>query len=158
MQMAFTVVCITGLYNLGIAQSIQRQCIGSGGNYMFTNGTLIQQTVGQPYTTLNRYEDNITYRPGFQQPVFKVKLIRTNIKMDVYPNPATNWVTLKSTKTLMNVQIQLVEITGKIIVNQSIEEFQTHTINCEEWGNGMYIISLADNANNSYSSKLVILK
>lgn len=125
---------------------------------MFTDGTLIQQTVGQPYSTTTRYEDNITYRPGFQQPIFKVNLIHSTINMDVYPNPATNWVTLNSSKTLLNVHIQVVDITGKLIVEEKLDEFKTYTINCQEWGNGMYVISLADDTNNSYSSKLVILK
>lgn len=152
------VICITNLPGTAYAQSLQRQCIGSGGNFMFSDGALIQQTVGQPYSTQTRYEDNITYRPGFQQPVFRVSLIRSNISMDVFPNPATNWVTLKSSKTLINARIQVFDIAGKLLVDQRVDEFNSYTLNCEEWGNGMYVIALNDDAKNSYSSKLIILK
>ncbi len=140
------------------AQTLQRQCVGSGGTYMFTEGTLIQQTVGQPYATNTNYTDDISYRPGFQQPVFKINPIRTTINLDVYPNPATNWVTMKSSKTLTNVTLHVVDITGKLLINEYIDKFKTYTFNCEEWKNGIYVISLADAQNNSYSSKLIILK
>ena len=149
---------IVGIFSKTQAQSLQRQGIGSAGSYVYAEGTLIQQTVGQPYSTNTRYDDNLTYRPGFQQPIFKVNLIRTTINLDVFPNPATNWVTLKSTKTLSDVKIQVVDIAGKLIVNQQVDEFNSYTINCEEWPNGIYVISVADNGNNSYSSKLIILK
>ncbi|MFY9310498.1 MAG: T9SS type A sorting domain-containing protein [Bacteroidia bacterium] len=151
-------VCAANMAGAVFAQSLQRQSIGSGGNYMFSDGALIQQTVGQPYSTQTLYEDNIAYRPGFQQPIFKVNLIRSNISMDVFPNPATSWVTLKSSKTLLNVKLQVFDITGKLIVDQRMDEFKSYTINCQEWGNGMYVIALADDAKNSYSSKLIILK
>lgn len=152
------VICILYLPHTAYAQSLQRQGIGSAGNYMFSDGALIQQTVGQPYSTQTSYEDNITYRPGFQQPIFKVNLIRSNISMDVFPNPATNWVTLKSSKTLLNARIQVFDIAGKLLVDQHIDEFKSYTLNCQEWGNGIYVITLADDAKNSYSSKLIILK
>lgn len=141
-----------------VAQTLQRQSIGSAGSYIYTEGTLVQQTIGQPYSTATKYDDNITYRPGFQQPVFKINLIHTNINLDVFPNPATNWVILKTSKTLTNVKIQVVDITGKLIINQDVEEFKSHTINCEQWPNGTYVISLSDGGKNSYSSKLIILK
>lgn len=140
------------------AQTLQRQCVGSGGTYMFTEGTLIQQTVGQPYATNTNYTDDITYRPGFQQPLFKINLIRTTINLDVFPNPATNWVTMKSTKTLTNVTLHVVDITGKLLIDEHMDEFNTYTFNCEEWKNGIYVISLVDVQNNNYSSRLIILK
>lgn len=160
--MVKTIACIVfllaGIFSNTQAQSLQRQVVGSAGSYMYSEGTLVQQTVGQPYSTTTRHEENMSYRPGFQQPIFKVNLIRSTINLDVFPNPATNWVILQSTKTLSNVKIQVVDIAGKVIVNQQIDEFKSYTINCEEWLNGIYVISLSDGSNNSYSSKLIILK
>ena len=101
-QIAFTLVCIVVFLHISYSQSLQRQSIGSAGGSIYSNGTLIQQTVGQPYSTNTSYDNGIIYRPGFQQPVFKLDLIKTSINMDVYPNPATNWVTLKSSKLLKN--------------------------------------------------------
>lgn len=139
-------------------QTLQRQCIGSGGNCIVSNGLLIQQTVGQPYSTGTSYSDGVSYRPGFQQPIIKVDLIKSNIKLDVFPNPAANWVTIKSSKTLTDAQIRIVEMSGKLLVEEKIAEFKTYSFNCESWINGTYIISLFDTKGNSYSAKLIILK
>lgn len=157
LSLVFLLVLVS-LHNKVTAQSLQRQSVSCAGGYIYTEGTLVRQTIGQPYSTTTKYNDNITYRPGFQQPIFKINLIHTNINLDVFPNPATNWVTLKSSKSLSNVKIQVVDISGKLIVSQEVEEFKSHTLNCEEWPNGTYVISLSDGGQNGYSSKLIILK
>ncbi|MES2592353.1 MAG: T9SS type A sorting domain-containing protein [Bacteroidota bacterium] len=153
--LAFFVVFILGY---GTAQTLQRQCIGSGGTFMVDNGVLIQQTVGQPYATNTNYSDGITYRPGFQQPIFKIKLIHSTISLNVFPNPATSWVTLQCDNILKDVIIRVVDIAGKLLIEEKIAEFKSYTLNCEDWINGTYLITASDSQNNSYSSKLMILK
>jgi hypothetical protein len=142
----------------GFSQTLQRQCIGSGGSHMITNGMLIQQTVGQPYSTNTNYSDGVSYRPGFQQPIYKVDLIHSTINLNVFPNPATNWVTINSSKTLKDAHIRIVEIAGKLLLEETIAEFKSYTFNCENWLNGTYVISLVDSKGKSYSSKLIILR
>lgn len=139
------------------AQTLQRQCIGSGGTYMLDNGLIIQQTVGQPYATNTSYSDGITYRPGFQQPIFKIKLIHSTISLNVFPNPATSWVTLQCENILKDVIIRVVDITGKLLIEEKIAEFKIYSFNCDEWVNGTYLITASDSQHNSYSSKLIIL-
>ncbi|MGB3946981.1 MAG: T9SS type A sorting domain-containing protein [Bacteroidia bacterium] len=157
-QMALTVFCVLVFFNLSHAQSLQRQSIGSGGGASFSDGVLVQQTVGQPYSTNTSYDNGIDYRPGFQQPVFKVSLIKTSINMDVFPNPATSWVTLKSSKTLTNAFFQVVDLNGRLVFKENFNEFNSYTLKCDDWSNGTYLLSLTDQSGNSYSSKLIILK
>lgn len=157
-QVTLIVACITIVFDVAYAQSLQRQSIGSAGGSVYYNGTLVQQTVGQPYATNTSYDDGIIYRPGFQQPVFKVDLIKTSINMDVYPNPATSWVNLKSSKMLTSATFQVVDINGKLIFKETFNEFDSYTLKCDDWSNGTYVLSLSDQAGNYYSSKLIILK
>lgn len=157
-QIALIVFCVLGSFNLSYAQSIQRQSIGSAGGAVYSDGVLIQQTVGQPYSTNTYYDNGIAYRPGFQQPVFKLSLIKTSISMDVFPNPAASWVTLKSSKILKNASLSVVDLNGKQLFKESFNEFNTYTLKCADWANGTYLISLTDQSGNSYSSKLIILK
>ena len=55
-----------------------------------------------------------------------------------------------------DVLFQVVDINGKLILNEKINEMKTHSINCETWINGVYFISLSNNQNNKYSTKLII--
>ena len=138
------------------SQTLQRESIASGGDYIINQGTLIQQTIGQPYGTQTSYGNQITYRPGFQQPVFKLELIHSTISLKVFPNPATSSVTIQSSTTLADVLIQINDMSGKILISQQISEFNSYSLNCENWANGFYTISVSDAKNNKYSSKLII--
>ena len=142
----------------GKSQTLQRQSIASGGTYMLNDGTLIQQTVGQAYPTGAFYSNEITYRPGFQQPVFKIELIYSTISLNVFPNPATRLVTIQSSEIIINAHVQVVDMAGKLLINQQISELKTYSFYCDEWANGFYMISVSDEKNKKYSAKLVILK
>lgn len=157
-QIALIAFCVVSFFNVAYAQSLQRQSIGSLGGSAYTDGMLIQHTVGQPYSTNTYYDNGIAYRPGFQQPVFKLSLIKASINMDVFPNPATSWVTLRSSKTLKSALFQVVDLNGKLVFKESFNEFTTYTLKCDDWSNGTYVLSLTDQSGNYYSSKLIILK
>lgn len=151
------VVLVIFSYQLS-AQHLERQNVGSAGTSTISDGTVFRQTVGQPYSTNTSYTDDVQYRPGFQQPVLKVNLIHTSIDMNVFPNPTASTVTMQSTKTLKNVLLTISDVSGKIVLEQRMDEFLTFSFNCSDWGNGVYLIALADGQNNSYSSKLIVMK
>lgn len=140
------------------AQTLQRQCIGSAGSFASSDGTLIQQTVGQPYSTATNYSGGVAYRPGFQQPVIKIDLIHANVQLDVFPNPAVNWVTLKSSKILTGVEINVFDVIGQLVLKEKQPEFKSFSFNCETWINGTYILSLIDEKGANYTAKLIVSK
>lgn len=145
-------------FSKGDAQTLKRQCIASTGSYVSENGTTLQQTIGQPYGTTSYYSNTTRFNPGFLQPVFRIETIKSSINAKIFPNPTANQVTIETTIILENVVIQIVDITGKILLNQKIAEFKTYTIDCSNWSNGAYVISLADSKNSLYSSKLIITR
>lgn len=161
--MPFKGICL-GLFILliffstGDAQTLKRQCVASTGSYVSENGVTLQQTIGQPYGTTPYYSNTTRYTPGFLQPVFRIENIKSSIDATIFPNPTSNQVTIESTIILENVLIQIVDINGKILLNQKIAEFKTYTIDCSNWSNGAYVISLADAKNSLYSSKLIITR
>ena len=140
------------------AQTLQRQSIGSCGTYMLAEGTLIQQTVGQPYATTTNYNNGISFRPGFQQPVFSVSLINSSINLTVFPNPATELVTIQSENILKDANILVMDISGKLLINQQINEFSKFSFNCGDWANGIYMITVSDAKHHKYAGKLIISK
>ena len=140
------------------SQTLQRQSVASGGTFMQTEGATIQQTVGQSYSTIPYYGTGITYRPGFQQPVFRIELIQSNITLNVFPNPATRLVTILSTELLKDALVQVADMNGKLLIHEQMSELKTYSFNCETWANGFYMIAVSDSKKRQYSSKLVILK
>ena len=142
------------------AQAIRRQSIGGYGSAM-VDGVLIQQTAGQPYATTTFYSTEISIRPGFQQPSkYALELIHSapNIRLSVYPNPATSSVTIESPEAITNALIQVRDMDGNLLLNENVAELKTYLINSETWQKGFYFINLFDGQNNKYSSKLIISK
>lgn len=152
---AFLSVCFFSKVN---AQTLKRQCISSAGNYILESGTTVQQTIGQSYGTTSFYTNKTRYNPGFQQPVFSLQTYHSTINATVFPNPASKQITIETNLTLENVIIQIMELSGKFVLNEKINEFKSYTINCANWSNGIYLITLSNSKNNLYSSKLIISK
>ena len=154
----FLVFFLLFFFSTGNAQSLKRQVIGSSGSSVSENGTTVQQTTGQAYGTTSNYGNSIRYNPGFQQPIFRIETIKSTINATVFPNPTSKQVTIETDKVLQNVVIQVIEMGGKLVINEKMNEFKSYTINCSDWANGIYMITLSDPKDELYSSKLIIAK
>lgn len=148
----------------GHAQSIQRQSLGICGANMVSDGVLIKQTIGQPYAT-NTYYNGVGFRPGFQQPtasplrsVIAKELHQPSLNLRVYPNPATASVKIESTETIQQGFLKVLDSQGRLVVSEQLSELTSHTLNCENWNNGLYLISVSTDGKASYTSKLLISK
>lgn len=165
LYLAIAVFSLIGI-NQGHAQSIQRQSIGACGANMVSGGIMVKQTVGQPYATNTYYQNGIGFQPGFQQsfvaaspsPAVKKQLVQSSLSMKVYPNPAAYSLRIESEELISNGVLKVVDSNGRLIVSDKISELRSHSINCESWANGLYLISVTDERNVSYSSKLIISK
>lgn len=149
----------------GNAQTIQRQSIGICGANMVSDGMLVKQTIGQPYAANTYYQNGIGFRPGFQQPsglhaqssIIARDLVQSKLNLKIYPNPAANAVTIQSTD-FKNGELKVMDSSGRLIVKESVSELKNHSIDCGKWPNGLYLITISDEQNISYSSKLIITK
>jgi hypothetical protein len=151
----FFLFSVFGLHN-SKAQSLQRETISSTGTSVTSEGSVIRQTIGQPYNTGTNYNNSISFRPGFQQPVFKMELISSDLDLLVFPNPAVYFVTIKSPVPLVNVLLTVTDASGKLLLSEKIPELLSHQVNCEAWSNGVYFFNITDDKARSYSAKLII--
>lgn len=150
----------------GNAQSIQRQSIGICGANMVSEGFLVKQTIGQPYATNTYYQNGIGFRPGFQQPsglkaqssLIARDLVQSKLNLKVYPNPATNSVSIQSLDLIDNGMLRVLDSSGRLILKEEISALKNHSIDCGKWPKGLYLITVSDEQNASYSSKLLITK
>lgn len=148
------------------AQSIQRQSIGICGTNMVSGGTLIKQTIGQPYATSTYYNKGIGYRPGFQQPfganaktsIIAKQLVQPSLNVKVFPNPTASSATIESPEIVANALLKVTDSNGRLIVKENVSDLKHHSINCESWPTGLYFISILDEHNTIHSSKLIITK
>lgn len=145
------------------AQSIKRQSIASYGSSGATEGILFHQSIAQPYQTSAVYGGGVAILPGFQQPVsLKVeKLIPGNnlgLSLKVFPNPATIAVTIQSEKLIPSSLINVVDINGKIIWSEEVNDLVSYTLNCVSWKEGVYFLKVFAGDVNVSSSKLIIQK
>jgi hypothetical protein len=138
------------------SQSLQRQTI-AGGDYMLVGNVLIQQTIGQPYTTISYYDADITYRPGFQQPIFQSYAMRPTMKLKVFPNPSSSVVTVESFDVMSDIVVTISDILGKTIISQKFLRFKKCSFNCDILSDGIYLICVSDKIH-TYTLKLIVAK
>ena len=139
----------------GFSQSIKRQTVASSVGSKSTDGVRVSQTVGQPYHTQTNQSGGISYRPGFQQPVFKTELIESTLNVSIVPNPAFYSFFIESSDTLKQAVLATYDEAGKLVYSEKIEFFKKHEVHCANWANGIYVITVTDKKNNLISTKLI---
>lgn len=145
------------------AQSIERQSISSYGSSTTLDGITIQQSIGQPYSTVSYTDGQITVNPGFQQSttlysILQDDLLGQNLQLTVYPNPVVNSLSIEIPADLNATSVVVTDLSGRILSNEQVTESGQHSINCAEWPTGLYLIKLVDNIQNVYSAKFIINK
>lgn len=142
------------------AQSIKRQSINTLGQSGKINNITFHQSAGQTYNTTGSYDGKTGIRPGFQQPesFFLESITKNEIDLNIYPNPAAYTLNISNNEIINDVQLRIIDLNGKEVLNTTFSEFKTHSINCSQWANGAYTILLNNNGDNLYNSKLIISK
>ncbi|MCK4919422.1 MAG: T9SS type A sorting domain-containing protein [Bacteroidales bacterium] len=144
-------------------QTVKRQSISSYGSSSSTAEVYISQTGGQCYNTINKNQGKAIVMQGFQQSSnFVLKIAEhidpNNLNMDLYPNPATQAVTITSNKPMEGYHINLIDSRGKILLSEKINGLSQYKVNCELYSNGIYFIRVFNSNQDSQTLKLVISK
>lgn len=74
----------------------------------------------------------------------------------MYPNPAGERVEISSTNNLTLSQFSIVDLSGKILLQQSLENTKQLTIDVSSLQTGLYIVKLQDVSGKIFTSKLDI--
>jgi alpha-L-fucosidase len=84
--------------------------------------------------------------------------IQNNSKIEVYPNPASDSITIKAIQLEGKTDIVLYNEIGTAVFSKTInaQVNQQYTIPVDTLASGFYILSLKNITGNSYSSKLII--
>ena len=140
-----------------IAQgSLQRASLSSLGSSSSLEGILFRQTIGQPYGTTTNISNDFNYRPGFQQPLFRIINIRQSISANIFPNPTSEEINIETSITINQAKISVLEIAGKEIKHYNYQELKTCKIDCRDLSTGTYILVISDQKSDLSTNKLIV--
>lgn len=90
-------------------------------------------------------------------PAIAISLVNSNLldisedkvsTINVYPNPLTNVLTISLESIENHANIEIIDLTGKTVLNQNIELINNHSnINVEHLEKGMYLLKVTSNDN-----------
>jgi hypothetical protein len=143
------------------AQSLQRECAASAGSAASVEGIFISQTIGQCYVTSGYSGQDFSLLPGFQQPtVFARMPVASNafFHVSLHPNPAAYSFVLESDIGLEDADFRVVDMSGRMIVHEKISDLKNLTVDCREWPEGVYALSVLDRYGRSRTLKLIVSK
>lgn len=145
------------------AQSVKRQVISSYGSSTVTEKTSVSQTAGQSYNTTASSENKTAVLQGFQQPnKFIIEPIENadefELQLEIFPNPAEYSFTINSDTEIETAKLSVFDANGRLISGKEINKFSSYEMQCSDWAPGVYLISIADQNNNSKTVRLIISK
>jgi hypothetical protein len=148
-SIAFLLLGLGGLH-------AQESPTASGGEATGTGGTA-SYSVGQVVYTTNT-GTNGSVAQGVQQPYEISTTVGINetsihLEMSVYPNPTTNYLTLK-VEDNSNLSYQLYDLQGKVIENKKVNANST-IITMEALPKATYFLRVTDNKNTVKTFKVI---
>jgi hypothetical protein len=157
MKMKFVFLLLSNFITIGIqAQSAN---IASGGNATGTGGS-VSYSVGQIVYTTNIGTGG-SVSQGVQQP-YEISVITEveqakdiNLICSVYPNPTTDFLTLKVVNYDKNkLSYWLYNVTGNLLQNKKAEGNETHVI-MQNLLPGTYYLKVTDNGKEVKTFKII---
>ncbi len=78
-----------------------------------------------------------------------------NSGFSLYPNPSKNSITISSTEASFAKQIQIFDVSGKLLISKEVSQNKRNTIDVTSLSNGVYIVNVTTTDGKNYSSKLI---
>ena len=132
-------ICTVGLHAQETVPATGGEATGTGGTASYTIGQVV-------YTTATGTNGSVAQ--GVQQPyeistTLGINETAINLEMNVYPNPTTNYLTLKVEKT-EGLTFQLYNLQGKVITNKKVNSATT-TVAMENLPTATYFLNVVKN-------------
>lgn len=74
----------------------------------------------------------------------------------IFPNPAKDTFTVKSSTEVLANRIELYDFTGKLLLSKKLEATSENSISTSTLSTGMYIVTLETSAGDRFNSKLIV--
>ncbi|AUC75681.1 T9SS type A sorting domain-containing protein [Olleya sp. Bg11-27] len=135
----FILLALGGLQAQDNTLTTGGEAIGPGGTVSYSVGQIV-------YSTLTEAAGSVSQ--GLQQPfeiftTLGVNETTINLALNVYPNPTSDFLTLKTKKT-EGLTIQLYDLQGKVLINQTVNSTSTN-ISLENQQSATYLLNVLKN-------------
>ncbi len=97
------------------------------------------------------------YKNALLNPVSAINDVKENATVSIFPNPASDKVTINLTRYTQNVMLQLYSATGALVKEVRMDATQQLNFSVTSLRPGSYLISLRGNGLN-YSDKIAVLR
>ena len=74
----------------------------------------------------------------------------------IYPNPSSDTVFIKSTTDVVASNIELYDITGKLLLSKKVEAATENSISVANFAKGMYVVTVETTNGSRFNTKLVV--
>lgn len=140
------------------------------GNFSADNPTWTQSYNGMrnvKVTDLDLRDDNMVFAATYGRGIFSGQFTAatalsdnqfiTQNKLAIYPNPASEIINIDMVDYQGQLQLQLIDINGRIVLENTIKEFSGHeTLSLTDLVKGVYFIRLINRDNLNHTQKIII--
>jgi predicted Fe-Mo cluster-binding NifX family protein len=147
---------LTIFTSLTFAQTNTLQVIGSAGNTATSGNTQLTWTIGEPIVTTATNTSNLLTQ-GFNQGTLIITAIDElkNLSVSIQPNPTSDFAIIKlDDQNLSNAQYTLIDINGKVIQQNKIENKLT-SVSFQDLANATYFIQVTTNNQKAKTFKVI---
>ena len=144
--------------SLGQSQTISKQIIGAAGKTQSNSNLIVTWTTGEPVVGLMTAGGNQLgngYYPSMDLQVLQIEDHSLDLKIKVYPNPTSEMLYV-SHPELNSFSIQITDLNGKQIYSGTIEKDQP--LNVSNYAQGLYLVSIGNNATNQKNTYKILKK
>ncbi|PCJ23762.1 MAG: hypothetical protein COA97_11110 [Flavobacteriales bacterium] len=139
-----TLILLLYIISLSVgAQTIERETISSNGNFYSNSVGQLSITLGEPVIATVSSGSN-TLTQGFQQTKISVTGIedyQTDFIMNVFPNPVSDFITIKLEEITENINYSIYTVESKMVVSNKITELETK-LNISHLAKGNYFLKI----------------
>ena len=119
-------------------------------------GAAVSASKGGPLSS-TALVDQITIKVFYDNSTGIVDNTAGNDAISIFPNPATNHLTIALGSNTKKVEVTIADITGKIIYSTTVSETQKIEVNTQDFAKGIYVVQI-QSADFIATKKLVIEK
>ena len=140
-----TILSLAILPFLGMAQSIEPEVVASAGEHFDNGTTQLSWTLGE--VVIDTYDNGTNIlTQGFHQTQLTVTSIEetlADIRMNLYPNPTSEFLNIELGNNEKDINIQLFDMSGKLVHKDVINAYDTkYVLPMQSVATGKYLIQM----------------
>ncbi len=125
------------------AQTTEREVVSANGNFYANSAGQLSTTLGEPVISTTTNGTN-TLTQGFQQTqitVTGIEDLQTDFEMNIYPNPVSNFITIKIKELKENILLTIYTVEGKVVINRPLTVTETK-LDVGSFAKGNYFLNV----------------